>query len=149
MPAHISRALGLRDKTCRFPGCCESRYVDAHHIQHWADGGDTSLDNLVTLCRYHHRQLHRGSYGISVDKTAWGRELTFSTPSGRTIEVSHFPQFPGVSAETSCSVLADIAPQVNATTTVTRWRGEDCDYGMAVEALLARDKLNPCAPNLS
>ena len=139
VPAHISRALGLRDKTCRFPGCCESRYVDAHHIRHWADGGETSLDNLVTLCRYHHRQLHRGSYRISVDKTAAGQELTFSTPSGRTIEVSHFPQFPDVSAETSRGVLAVIAPKVNATTAVTRWQGEDCDYGMAVEALLVRD----------
>ena len=74
-----------------------------------------------------------------MDKTAAGQELIFSTPAGRTIEVSHFPQFPDVSAETSRSVLAVIAPKVNATTAVTRWQGEDCDYGMAVEALLARD----------
>jgi Domain of unknown function (DUF222)/HNH endonuclease len=139
VPAHIGRALGLRDKTCRFPGCCESRYVDAHHIQHWADGGETSLDNLVTLCRYHHRQLHRGSYRISLNRTGVGQELLFSTPSGGTIEISHFPQFPDVSAETSRSVLAAIAPKVNATTAITHWRGEDCDYGMAVEALLVRD----------
>jgi Domain of unknown function (DUF222)/HNH endonuclease len=139
VPAHISRALGLRDKTCRFPGCCESRYVDAHHIQHWADGGETSLENLVTLCRYHHRQLHRGSYNISVNSTGAGQDLLFSTPSGRTIEISHFPQFPDVSAETSRSALAAIAPKVNATTAITHWRGEDCDYGMAVEALLVRD----------
>ena len=139
VPAHISRALDLRDKTCRFPGCCESRHIDAHHIQHWADGGETSLDNLVTLCRYHHRQLHRGSYSISVKKTAAGQELIFSTASGTTLETSHFPQFPDVSAETPCDVLADAAPQVTATTGVTRWQGEDCDYAMAVEALLRRD----------
>ena len=139
VPASIGRALKLRDATCRFPGCCESRYVDAHHIQHWADGGETSLDNLVTLCRYHHRQLHQGSFSISVQKVAGEQQLIFATLSGRKIEISHFPQFPDVSAETSCSNLAALAPEVNVTTAVTHWRGEDCDYGMAVEALLQRD----------
>jgi predicted restriction endonuclease len=53
-----------RDGVCQYPGCHESRYVDAHHIVHWADGGETSLDNLVILCRHHHRQLHRGSFDL-------------------------------------------------------------------------------------
>jgi hypothetical protein len=136
VPAHIGRALSLRDQTCRFPGCCESRYVDAHHIQHWADGGETSLDNLVTLCRYHHRQLHQDSYSISVDNTAAGRELAFSTPSGKKIEVSYFPQFPDVSAET---FVDELAAAVDARTCIPDWQGEDCDYQMAVEALLQRD----------
>jgi predicted restriction endonuclease len=39
-------------------------HVDAHHIQHWADGGETRLDNLVTLCLFHHRQLHRGCFDV-------------------------------------------------------------------------------------
>jgi predicted restriction endonuclease len=39
--------------------------VDAHHIVHWAEGGETSLDNLVILCRHHHRQLHRGSFDLA------------------------------------------------------------------------------------
>ena len=143
VPANISRALSLRDSTCRFPGCCESRYVDAHHIQHWADGGETSLDNLVTLCRYHHRQLHAGSYSITVVQSSAGQQLQFATPSGRTIETSHFPQFPDVSAETSRQALVSIAPEVDSRTAVTHWRGENCDYGMAVEALLARDGVYP------
>src|SRR3954452_12510483 len=46
---------------CRYPGC-ESRRVDLHHIQHWASGGPTSLDNLVSLCKQHHLAVHdRGS----------------------------------------------------------------------------------------
>ena len=141
VPANISRALAIRDKTCRFPGCCESRYVDAHHIKHWADGGDTSLDNLVTLCRYHHRQLHKGSFSIRVDKTSAEPQLVFATPSGRTIETSIFPQFPDVSAETWVEELRDAAPEVDAGTCVTQWRGEDCDYGMVVEGLLRRDEV--------
>lgn len=64
VPAHIRRALSERDDVCRYPGCHEARYVDAHHIKHWAEGGETSLANLVTLCRFHHRQLHRGRFEI-------------------------------------------------------------------------------------
>jgi hypothetical protein len=67
VPAHIRRALMERDGVCRYPGCHESRYVDAHHVKHWAEGGETSLENLVTLCRFHHRQLHRGCFEVRVD----------------------------------------------------------------------------------
>ena len=53
----LRRALNARDRRCRFPGCRNVR-VDAHHIRHWADGGATALDNLVLLCRRHHRAVH-------------------------------------------------------------------------------------------
>ena len=66
VPANIRRVLMERDGVCRYPGCHESRYVDAHHVRHWADGGETSLENLVTLCRFHHRQLHRGCFDIQM-----------------------------------------------------------------------------------
>ena len=42
IPAAIKRALLLRDRTCRFPGCTHSRYVDGHHIAHWANGGESA-----------------------------------------------------------------------------------------------------------
>ncbi|MFO7552606.1 MAG: DUF222 domain-containing protein [Haliea sp.] len=67
VPGHIRRALRERDGVCRYPGCQESEYVDAHHIRHWAEGGETRLDNLVTLCRFHHRQLHRGCFDIRLE----------------------------------------------------------------------------------
>ncbi|MCB1848127.1 MAG: HNH endonuclease, partial [Halieaceae bacterium] len=140
VPPAMGRALAIRDRTCRFPGCCEARYVDAHHIQHWADGGATSLDNLVTLCRYHHRQLHRGCFSIRDAGINGEQRLIFFTPEGRTIESSLFPQFPRVSAETSAGALSAGAPDVDAETGVSRWQGEACDYGMAVEALLRRDE---------
>ncbi|MCP4766517.1 MAG: DUF222 domain-containing protein, partial [Gammaproteobacteria bacterium] len=51
VPPALRRALQARDAGCRFPGCSHRRFVDAHHIEHWADGGETSIDNLVLLCR--------------------------------------------------------------------------------------------------
>ena len=140
VPPAITRALNIRDKTCRVPGCCESRYVDAHHIKHWADGGDTSLDNLVTLCRVHHRQLHQGCFTISVEKTASDQQLVFATPAGREVQASFFPQFVNVSAETSTNVLRHLAPGIDDHTCIPHWRGEGCDYGLAVAALSRRDE---------
>ena len=142
VPASIGRALALRDATCRFPGCCESRYVDAHHVKHWADGGETSLDNLVTLCRYHHRQLHEGAFGITVNNSGGQMQLVFTAPSGTAIRQSVFPQFESVPAETCEAYLTRLAPEVHAGKAVSHWQGEDCDYGMAIDALLRRDSGN-------
>ncbi|MEQ8801810.1 MAG: DUF222 domain-containing protein, partial [Haliea sp.] len=70
VPERIRRALRERDGVCQYPGCQESEYVDAHHIRYWAEGGETRLDNLVTLCRFHHRQLHRGCFDIRLNGTS-------------------------------------------------------------------------------
>ncbi len=67
IPPAIRRALNRRDRGCRFPGCPNTRFVDGHHIVHWADGGDTSLSNLVQLCRHHHRLIHEGGYYVVKD----------------------------------------------------------------------------------
>ena len=142
VPASIKRALAVRDKTCVFPGCCESRYLDSHHIKHWADGGETSLANLATMCRYHHRLLHKGAFAMRVESSCElpaGSRLVFSTPSGKEIETSFFPQFPALAAAHGEEPLRDAAPTVNSHTCVPHWAGEHCDYGMAVDALLKRD----------
>jgi 5-methylcytosine-specific restriction endonuclease McrA len=55
------RALQRRDRGCRYLGCDRpSSWSDAHHLVHWADGGETRLSNLVLLCRRHHRMVHEG-----------------------------------------------------------------------------------------
>ena len=81
VPASIRRALEERDRGCRFPGC-GSRFTDAHHVRHWADGGETSLANLVLLCRRHHRAVHEGRVKMSVDRE--GRAVFF-TCAGKVI----------------------------------------------------------------
>jgi hypothetical protein len=67
IPAHLRTALTVRDKGCRFPGCDRPpAWTDGHHIVHWHDGGPTELDNLVSLCRNHHRRLHDESWRIHI-----------------------------------------------------------------------------------
>jgi Domain of unknown function (DUF222)/HNH endonuclease len=58
-------ALAVRDGGCVFPGCDRPlAWCEAHHIQHWLDGGPTDLDNLVLLCRAHHRAVHEGGWQL-------------------------------------------------------------------------------------
>ncbi|TVP60789.1 MAG: HNH endonuclease, partial [Gemmatimonadales bacterium] len=67
IPPAIRRALWSRDGGCAFPGCGR-RYVSAHHILHWADGGATSLDNLVLLCPSHHRGVHETGFTVKLGR---------------------------------------------------------------------------------
>ena len=59
------RAMTVRDRGCRFPGCSRPpRYTDAHHLVHWADGGSSDLSNGALLCRWHHRAVHEGGWHV-------------------------------------------------------------------------------------
>ena len=82
IPPSVRRALRHRDGGCRFPGC-NSRYCDAHHVRHWADGGETKLSNLVLLCHRHHRAVHEE--GFRVEMRAIG-EAVFHRPNGQLLE---------------------------------------------------------------
>ena len=65
IPPAMRRALALRDRTCRWPGCDRpARWSDAHHLQSWLDGGETRLSNLALACRAHHRLVHEGGWRL-------------------------------------------------------------------------------------
>ncbi len=86
IPPATRRALRTRDRGCRFPGCENRRFVDAHHIDHWAHGGATTLDNLVLLCRRHHRAVHEGGCRVDADGRfydPWGRPISPVPPLPR------------------------------------------------------------------
>jgi hypothetical protein len=60
IPAGLRRAVIARDRHCTYKGCGRSaRWCDVHHIVFWADGGETVLNNLCLLCRYHHTLTHK------------------------------------------------------------------------------------------
>jgi hypothetical protein len=65
IPLSLRRAVAARDGGCRFPGCEHRRFLDAHHIVHWAHGGPTDKENLIMLCRHHHRLVHEGRVLVS------------------------------------------------------------------------------------
>ena len=81
IPPSIRRVLDARDGGCRFPGCNNRRFVENHHLEHWADGGETSEENLVQLCRRHHHLIHEGGFTV----TLRGERFVFRRPDGRLI----------------------------------------------------------------
>jgi hypothetical protein len=83
VPPWMRRALVVRDAGCRFPGCGRPpSWTDAHHVQHWADGGSTALSNLVLLCRRHHRMIHWKRFGLEMVQ---GHPV-FRRPDGSVLE---------------------------------------------------------------
>ncbi len=78
----IRRALWARDRGCAFPGCTNTRFVDAHHVRHWIDGGETSVENTLLLCSHHPALVHEGGFRIRRDADG---EIFFERPDGRVI----------------------------------------------------------------
>jgi hypothetical protein len=153
IPPAMARALAIRDGGCQFPGCCETRYTEGHHIKHWADGGETKLDNLVTLCRYHHRDLHKGSFFLSVkpetqSPVRFVERLCFSKvdsyfdgPFNRS-EDFVIAANPAKFTCACCDGLEQAIPRtifhaIDKNTAVTKWEGESMDVGMVIDGLLS------------
>lgn len=133
----IRRALQVRDGGCRFPGCCESRYLDAHHVQHWCDDGETKMNNLVLLYRHHLRLLHQEGYEI----VRSGDGLyEFVTPD-RRYQIAVVPQFDSANETVSETLAIEqehdyLGLVIDSRTAVTLWQGERMDYNMTVGAMM-------------
>jgi hypothetical protein len=130
VPPALRRALAHRDRGCRFPGC-GLRLCDAHHVEHWADGGATKLDNVVQLCRRHHRAVHEE--GCTVELLEGG-EARFRRPDGRAIEAA--PALPPVLGDAVAALarrLAERESEVDAAESLPSWPGGPVEIGWAVE----------------
>jgi hypothetical protein len=135
IPPAIRRALHARDPGCCFPGCTAGRSLDAHHVEHWADGGATKLSNLVSLCRHHHRLVHEG--GILVEARAGGG-WRFRRPDGRDFEVVRPEPAPDHHWTRLQETHDTLGIRIDANTAATRWSGERLDYHLAIPILCAQ-----------
>lgn len=75
IPPWLRRLVRQRDDGCRFPGCGRTYWTQIHHMIHWAHGGPTDLDNLITLCGHHHRMLHEDGWTVTGDPAGQVRWL--------------------------------------------------------------------------
>ncbi len=124
IPPALRRALASRDRHCRFPGC-EARRCDAHHIRHWADGGATKLENLVLLCRRHHRLVHEEGYGITLDAEG---QPQFTHATGRPLPtVPAMPAWSGDPLAPTDAKLAEDGIRIDSQTSIPNWDGKHLD----------------------
>ena len=137
----LRRALASRDGGCRFPGCTHQRFTEGHHVEHWADGGETTLGNLITLCRFHHRLVHEGGFGLRATDDGL---FVFTRPDGTRIAE--------VGTATAGAVLAlfDLnrarGAAIDAETARCGWQGETMDYGLAAEGIDYADHADELVP---
>jgi hypothetical protein len=125
IPPALRRALRARDRGCRFPGCEARRFVDGHHVQHWARGGPTTLENLVLLCRLHHRLVHEGGWQVD-------RRMRFHDPWGRP-----FPAVPRLPRGQPDELVARHRDLGIDAETCEPGTGEALELADAVDALLS------------
>jgi hypothetical protein len=128
----LRRALKARDASCCFPACGAEHHLQAHHIKHWAQGGETKLENLLNLCSYHHHLLHEGGFTVRLDASG---KPKFTSPHGRPLEPC--PLLPPVYAlDHDWHHVSAETPAPRLVSDLESWNGDRMDYDMAMEALL-------------
>jgi hypothetical protein len=131
IPTALRRALRRRDgDRCLFPGCTNKR-VDAHHFEHWGKNGHTDLDNLMSLCRFHHSLAHKDAFAIRRTDTGF----TFHRRDGRRIHES--PTLPHRTADDLLERNLDAAIITDGKTCGSAFAGDRLDLAYAVDALFS------------
>jgi HNH endonuclease len=125
---------------------CRLARPTIHHIEHWADGGETKLSNLVTLCRLHHRLVHEGE--VTVEPQAGGG-WRFLHPDGRQFDLVHYEHDAGYEWVDLARTHADLGIHIDSNTAATRWRGERMDYDLAVRVLCRQAERADNVPDVS
>ena len=149
IPTALRRALQSRDLSqCQFPGCC-SRHCDAHHVVHWADGGETQLTNLVSLCRFHHRAVHEEGFQVVADTAG---QFQFLRPDGAPLPaVPPAARWEGAGEPLGPTVarLAAAGVTIGPHTATPEWYGERLDLTAALDVLWEPQVRGPPAASVS
>jgi hypothetical protein len=139
--AALRRALGLRDGQCRFPGC-NSKRIDAHHIRYRRNYGPTTLTNMLSLCRFHHRLVHEGGYSVGKGREG---EIRFYDPTGRQLHHGS-----ALVANDGADALRrqnkDCGVAIDGETIVGSYCGDRLDLEYAVSALARPRTHRPTSP---
>ena len=133
VPTALRRALLDRDRSqCQFPGCT-SRHCDAHHVVHWADGGETQLSNLVLCCRFHHRALHEEGFQVVADAAG---QFRFLRPDGVPLPAEPPAAcWEGAPLAPTDARLAAAGVSIGPHTATPDWYGESLDLTAALDVL--------------
>lgn len=149
VPPALRRALEVRDGGCAHP-CCTNRICDAHHVVPWQDGGATSLENLVLLCRRHHRAVHRGELdvevrgGAGVPGASAAPGVVFRDAEGR--DLTAVPPLPALPEDPVAALRRDHAARGLDPVTLAalpRWDGTPLNLGFALDWLWRPGSLAP------
>jgi hypothetical protein len=127
IPSALRRALSARDRHCRFPGCT-ARRCDAHHVRHWAAGGPTRLENLLQLCRRHHRTVHEGRFRVT---WAENGQPVFVRPDG--VRLDPAPRLRAPASPWSHSVESRLTCELGPSAPC--WDGTPFDVVWAIDVL--------------
>ena len=139
----LMRALRTRHRKCAWPGCTCEAYLEAHHLEHWAQGGETSLLNTTLLCWFHHHEVHEG--GLRIERGKDGTMVCFDS-SGRRIEPAPAPPLlEGKAMEKLVAEQRDAGVDIDRSTSLPDWDGRPLDLDGAVSALVRRDELGVVA----
>ncbi len=147
----LRKALDVRDGGCRFPGC-GSRYTQAHHAIPWSEGGDTKLDNLILLCRFHHKVVHEGGWRVEMEQAGAGAAAgaapgaaRFRDPTGRVV-----PAVPPAREDVRAPRTADAGLRnwhrqrgIDPWTATSRWQGDPLDLDWALWVLWGQYERTP------
>ncbi|WP_419947695.1 DUF222 domain-containing protein [Candidatus Palauibacter sp.] len=146
----LRKALDVRDGGgCRFPGC-GSRYTQAHHAIPWSEGGETKLDNLILLCRFHHKTVHEGGWRVEMGQAGAGAApgaARFRDPTGRAV-----PAVPPANEDVKAPRTADAGlgnwhrqEGIDPWTATSLWMGDPLDLDWALWVLWGQHETRPLA----
>jgi len=129
VPTGMRRTLEVRDQhRCAFPSCTPTRFLDAHHIEHGADGGATELSTLALLCRRHHTLVHE--YGYRIERDTRGTQ--FVAPGKRPTR-QPLPESPSAPLERLAEAHADRGLSLGALSLMPQnWDGARADHAWIV-----------------
>ncbi len=151
VPDRSRRLIEDRDRGCRYPGCSATRHVEVHHLDHWADGGATDVDRMLSLCPRHHDAHHRGEFSM-VGSPSRLDGVVFRNDRGRDIRVGGSPTPPPATPTDDHRGELDVLTPYRGPTgeqLITKWVTLSSNTELATQDAWRRKVAEPAGPRAS